>query len=466
MRPIEIETTPRRTASKSILVVEDDITLSTLIVDHLQRVGYSVKSAGSWQEGRSLVAQEVPNLLIMDNRLPDADGIEVLPELSNQTAVIILTAYGSVQNAVQAIKAGASEYLTKPINLDELELVVARALETNALRQEHLFWKSRARDSNRHTLVGNSSRFKRLIELIELVAPSDMTVLVQGESGVGKELVARAIHQTSSRTDQNFIVVDCCTLQEALFESELFGHEKGAFTGAAQLKKGLIEGAEGGTLFLDEIGEIEPSAQAKLLRLLDTGQFRRVGSNRNLRADVRVVAATNRDLEQEVQEKRFREDLYYRLTGFVVNVPALRERSEDIPALVQHFLKFNSLSRRSDKAISPAALDQLIRYEWYGNVRELRNVIERAIVVSGDQKTIEPQHLGLHSRNGNYLETTSLLFDHEPTLEDIQVEYLNRLLSKYQGHRATIARVLGVSERNLYRLINRYGLSKPHEQAQ
>ncbi len=460
MQPIKQQTEDHPRVSKSVLIVEDDSTLSILISDCLARAGYAVRCAGSWSKGEALVAEEEPDLLIMDVRLPDANGIEVLPGLSNHLPVIVLTAHGSIQDAVKAMKAGAMEYLAKPVNLDELELMVKRAIETNALRQEHLFWKSRARGSPRHAMVGGSQAFDRLTELIRLVGPSDMTVLIHGESGVGKELVSRAIHESSERSEKNFIVVDCCTLQETLFESELFGHERGAFTGATQRKKGLIEGAEGGTLFLDEIGEIELSVQAKLLRMLDTGQFRRVGGNHNLRADVRVVAATNRDLEQAVKEKLFREDLYYRLTGFVLNVPALRERREDIPRLVKHFMKYNSMSRRADKEISDAALSQLMQYDWPGNVRELKNVVERAIVVSEDQKTIEPRHLGLQTRNCDHLDTTSLLFDYEPTLENIEEEYLKRLLSKYHGRRATVAQVLGVSERNLYRLINRYKLSK------
>jgi transcriptional regulator with PAS, ATPase and Fis domain len=278
--------------------------------------------------------------------------------------------------------------------------------------------------------------------------------------GPGKELVARAIHENSDRASRNFVPVDCCTLQEKLFESELFGHEKGAFTGADRQKRGLIEGAEGGTLFLDEIGEIDTSIQAKLLRVLETGTFRRVGGTKDLHANARIVAATNRDLEAISREGQFRADLYYRLSTFVIEVPPLRERREDIPYLATHFVQNHNFSRRINKGIAGEALRRLTAYNWPGNVRELRNVIERAIILSRDSNTIRPEHLAFGAGGGKGGVKVNVSFDHDPTLEELQAEYLRLQLSKHSGHRAKVAEVLAVSERNIYRLIRRYGLAE------
>ena len=286
-----------------------------------------------------------------------------------------------------------------------------------------------------------------------------MTVLVLGESGSGKELVARAIHEQSPRAQRNFVAVDCCTLQENLFESELFGHEKGAFTGADRKKQGLIEGAAGGTLFLDEIGEIPPAIQAKLLRVLETGRFRRVGGTRDLTADVRIVAATNRDLKAMSEKGEFRADLYYRLEAFTIYTPPLRERREDIPYLVEHFIHNHDFSMRIKKSVTRESMRKLIAYDWPGNVRELKNVVERAIILSRNSRTIRDQHLTFgackQESNGFQLDLPA---GAEPTLEELEASYLKMLLEKHAGHRATVARTMGISERQVYRLIRKYGL--------
>ena len=443
---------------KDILIIEDDKTLNTLMARLLKGMGYPVRSALDWETAKDYLSGNEPALIVLDCRLPDIDGHNVILEVANQYPVIVLTAYGSVQNAVRAMKEGAAEYLTKPVNLDELELIVKRTLETEALRKEHQFYRRQIRALGETRMVGRSKALAQVNGLIDAVAPSDVTVLIEGESGVGKELVANEIHQRSARTDHNFIEIDCCTLHHSLFESELFGHERGAFTGADRKKPGLIEGAEGGTLFLDEIGELDISLQAKLLRVLESGVFRRLGSTKDLRANVRVVAATNRNLEQLSREGKFRRDLYYRLSSFLVQVPPLRERREDIAELVEHFACHLDIPLRVKKTVSTAAMKQLVAYDWPGNVRELRNIIERAIILSGGSHEIRPEHLAFGTSESMAPAGTSLSFDHDPSLEEIEQHYLEKMLEKHSGHRAYVAKVLGISERNLYRLIRKYGL--------
>lgn len=439
-----------------ILIIEDDKVLCRLLSEQLQRSGYDVDSLHQWADVKPYFQHNEPNLILADARLPDTNVMQHLSWLSQQAPIIMLTAYGSVRDAVEAMQAGVAEYLVKPIDPDELNVTVQRVLEYARIRREYQY--CRARSNKPSYMVGNSPALAEMQEMLEAVAPTDMTVLIQGESGAGKELVARAIHDLSERHDHIFAPVDCCTLQEKLFESELFGHERGSFTGADRKKQGLIEAAEAGTLFLDEIGEIEPSIQAKLLRVLETGEFRRLGDVKDLRANVRIVAATNRDLEAMSSDGGFRSDLYYRLSAFVLQVPSLRERKEDIPALVEHFIANHNFSRRIDKAPSTAALEFLLDYDWPGNIRELRNVIERAIILSGNNPEIAPQHLVISpARTGT--DRKSTLFEKEPSMEEIERDYLEFLLERYQGHRAQIAAIMGVSERSLYRLIKRHSLS-------
>jgi len=448
--------------SRQILVIEDDQTLNQLITRALVKHGYAATGAENWTQARAYLAEREPRLIITDVRLPDGDSLDILPELVDSYPVIVLTAYGSVRNAVDAIKRGAADYLLKPISLDELLLTVARTLENVQLRQENQFCKRQlgARNGLHQMLVGNSTTIDEVMRLVEAVGHEDITVLVTGESGSGKELIAHAIHRHSPRAKRSFVAVDCCTLQEKLFESELFGHEKGAFTGADRQKKGLIEVAEGGTLFLDEIGEIDGTIQAKLLRILETGQFRRLGGTRDLVANVRVVAATNRNLAEMVEEGSFRADLYYRLNCFNIQVPPLRERREDIPLLAQHFLRNHNFSRRIDKQISPAAIRKLVAYDWPGNIRELKNVIERAIILSRDKPMVGPEHLafGTATQRGSAL--VSFSFNHDPTLEELEAEYLSLQLKKRSGRRAEVAETLGISERSVYRMIKRFDLEQ------
>ncbi len=443
-----------------ILVIEDDLTLNRLIVKQLDAQGYQTTGARSWKEADVYLEAHEPHLVITDVRLADGDTLRRLPDLVKMQPVVVLTAYGSVRDAVAAMKAGAYEYLVKPASPDELALVVKRAIDDAALRSDHLFCRQRlkAREGMADFMIGVSETLMRTKDTIAAVAPTDVNVLIQGESGAGKELVARAIHDHSERAGRNFVPVDCCTLQEKLFESELFGHEKGSFTGADRQKRGLIEGAEGGTLFLDEIGEIDGSIQAKLLRFLETGVFRRVGGTKDLHANARVVAATNRDLQAISETSGFRSDLYYRLSTFVIDVPPLRDRREDIPYLAAHFIQNHNFSRRIDKRISSDAVRRLTAYDWPGNVRELKNVVERAIILSRESDIIRPEHLAFGASANRTSTKVSVSFDHDPTLEEVQAEYLRLQLSKQSGHRAKVAEVLGISERNIYRMIRRYGL--------
>jgi DNA-binding NtrC family response regulator len=445
---------------KQILIVEDDAVLNRLIVKQLRNQGYDVTGATSWSEADRFLAAHEPHLLITDIRLPDGDTLERLPDLVKHQPVVVLTAYGSVRNAVAAMKAGAFEYLLKPASPDELLLVAQRALDDAALRNDHKFCRQRlrAKEGSGNFMIGVSAPLLRIKETIAAVAPTDINVLIQGESGSGKELVARAIHESSERAKRNFVAVDCCTLQEKLFESELFGHERGAFTGADRQKRGLIEGAEGGTLFLDEIGEIDATIQSKLLRVLETGVFRRVGGTKDLQANIRVVAATNRDLEAMSSGGDFRSDLFYRISAFVIDTPPLRERRDDIPYLAIHFIQNHNFSRRINKRLSNEAIRRLTAYDWPGNVRELKNVVERAIILSRDASAIRPEHLAFGAGGGKRQMKVNINFDHDPTLEELQAEYLKLQLTKHSGHRAKVAEVLDVSERNIYRLIRRYGL--------
>jgi len=442
----------------NILIVEDDKILNQILLSNLKKMGFHTYGVTTLAQAREYLSEYEPALVILDCRLPDGEGMELLPELNEVCSTILLTAYGTVKNAVESMKAGAAEYIVKPIDLDELEMVVKRTLENAAMRQDYQFCKKELKRSHKteKMMIGESQALNKVQELIEAVAPTDMSVLIQGESGTGKELIANELHKHSQRSDRNFITLDCCTLQEKLFESELFGHERGSFTGAHQQKKGLITGAEGGTLFLDEIGEIEAPIQAKLLRVLETGQFRRLGGTKDLRADVRIIAATNRDLEEMSQQGTFRLDLYYRLSSFVIKSPPLRERREDIPYLIEHFIKNHNFSRRINKTVMPAALKALIAYNWPGNIRGLKNIIERAIILSGNRKSIRLEDLGFSKASSN--DEVRLNYQHEPTLEEIEKDYMRMLLEKYSGHRAKIATILGISERNTYRLLKKYGL--------
>ena len=436
----------------TLLLVDDEETFRKLTAKELQRVGYDVATAGSLDEARRLLARQQFHLVLLDVRLPDGNGLDLLQEIREAapaTEIVMLTAFGTVQEAILALKQGAHDFLTKPCKLDELEAVLANALQKQVLQRGNVALRRDLARLAGENFIGQASQIRELLNLLSRVAETDSTVLIRGESGVGKELVARAVHRLSRRADQPFVVVDCASLHESLLQSELFGHEKGAYTDAIRLKHGLFEVADRGTIFLDEIGEITPPLQAKLLRVIETGVFRRLGGTADIRVNVRVITATNRALETMIKEGEFREDLYYRLNVFSLVVPPLRERRDDIPLLAAHFIRNSAVVPKRQVTVSPEAMTVLQRYHWPGNVRELVNVIERALILC-DGQTLEPEHLPLGVRlEPNFREDA----DERclTTLEEVERRYIKRVLQECKGHRHKAAEILGISERNLYR---------------
>jgi len=438
---------------KTLLIVDDDAVFNGLLRRQIESMGFASLGAGSWAEAQQRLSEIEPSAIILDFKLPDSDASRILGELRNQYPVIVLTGYGSIPNAVNAIREGAADFLTKPVNLDELELTVRRVLETAELRESNRFYRTQLASHRPGPMVFESQGMRNVQEMIDAVGPTDTTVLILGESGTGKEMVAQAIHERSPRAQRELVPIDGSGLQENLFESELFGHERGAFTNADRQKKGLIEEAAGSTLFLDEIGDIGPAIQAKLLRVLETSSFRRLGGNKTLSADARFVTATNRDIEAMSRAGTFRSDLYFRLSRFVITIPPLRERREDIEPLARHFLAL--LTRNAPTNLSGEVLKLLLAYDWPGNVRELRNAIERAVILARPGNPIRGEHLSFIPRN--QAGEVVLRFGADPNLEQIEREYLRQVMAKHGGNRQKTATVLGISERHIYRLIEKYG---------
>jgi DNA-binding NtrC family response regulator len=382
---------------KRILIAEDDKSVRDTMVDLLSEAGFEVQGARDGDEALHIMQDSSFNIVITDLKMPGADGLQVLEavkKIDNDTIVIICTGFGAVDTAVKAMKLGAFEYITKPIKIDEIKLVIARALEYQKLKTENVFLQGQLKAKYRFAnLIGDSDEMQRLFQLIEKIASTNSTVLICGESGTGKELVARAIHYNSDRRDHPMVPVNCGAIPEDLLESELFGYEKGAFTGALKTRIGRFELAHGGTIFLDEIGDMSPGLQVKILRILQEHEFERVGGIKSIKIDIRVIAATHRDLELEVKNGTFREDLYYRLNVIPLVIPPLRERKYDIPLLVRHFIeKFNVEKKRAIKGMAPEAMNCFIQYDWPGNVRELENLIERLVILK-EEGTIAREDL-------------------------------------------------------------------------
>ncbi|AFQ42677.1 sigma-54-dependent transcriptional regulator [Desulfosporosinus meridiei] len=447
---------------RRILIADDEANMRWVLERALSREGYEVEVVEDGQLAVDRAIAERPNLVLLDLKMPKMDGLTVLKTLKEyypDLMIIMMTAHGSTATAVGAMKAGAHDYLMKPFDIDELLITVAKAFEVESLREQMDYLKGEVR-SGGWQLVGNSETMNGVKHLVERVALTPATVLIQGESGTGKELVAHAIHTLSPRVNGPFIRVNCAALTETLLESELFGHEKGAFTGAHARKTGRFELADGGTLFLDEIGELSFNVQAKLLRVLQERTFERVGGEKTIKVDVRIIAATNRDLLKESQEGRFREDLYYRLSVFPIFIPPLKERREDIPLLVNHFLK-KLRTYGQAKAFSPGALKQLMEYDWPGNVRELENVVERMVIISqgsviGDE--------GLPIVNSARKVKEPDLFVLPPqgvSLEELEKSFLQQAMEQTGGNQSQAAKRLGLSRHAFLYRLEKYGID-PH----
>jgi DNA-binding NtrC family response regulator len=447
----------------SILLVDDDPAFRHVMSGELRRLGFEVATAGSGEDATALLARQERDIVLLDLRLPGMDGLETLGAIRARhpaTEVIMLTGHGSIDNAIESVRLGAFDYITKPCPLDEIQIRVQRALEQRALRQRAILLESALTPSDpAASFVGESVEFRRMLHLVELVGPSDSTVLIAGETGSGKERIAKLLHARSPRKNKPFVVVDCAALQESLLQSELFGHERGAFTGADKAKPGLFEVAHGGTIFLDEIGEISQSTQVNLLRVLDTTVFRHVGGTTEIRVDVRVLAATNRDLRAMVNKGLFREDLFYRLSTITVEIPPLRKRGADVELLARHFVSMLNERYGSRKVLGESALEVLRRHSWPGNVRELLHAVEAAaIVCEGGEILAEHLPPSVNSNRQPATAEIAALNGRLPTLVELERMHIRQALQVSSGHRGNAARILGISERNLYRKLKEHRL--------
>jgi DNA-binding NtrC family response regulator len=449
------------TKTATILVVEDELNIRTALVTMLEKRGYVARSAGTAEEALRVLDETTMDLVITDLKMPGIGGMELLrrvKEVWQATEVVVMTAYGSIETAVEAMRLGAYDYITKPIDRDRFPVLVEKALERHFLASENRELRDRLETRARfEDMIGDSALMHQIYNLVEMVAASDVTVLVAGESGTGKELLARAIHQKSPRASGPFISVNCGALPETLLESELFGYEKGAYTGAMGTKVGRFELADGGTLFLDEIGELSLKSQVDFLRVLETKEFRRLGGTKVIKVDARIIAATNRNLEEAVKQGIFREDLYYRLNVIPLRMPPLRDRAEDIPLLVQSFLREFALKHgREAQEVSREAMRLLRLYAWPGNIRQLRNVMERLIITVRD-RVVEPGHLP-DEIQATKEHIRTVLVTLGSTLEEIERDVIRRTLAEVTNHREKAAKILGISLRTLQYKIKEYGI--------
>jgi two-component system response regulator PilR (NtrC family) len=453
-----------------ILVADDEQSMREFLDIMLKKEGYKVSLASNGEEVVKLMDNDLFDLVLLDIRMPKLDGISALKKIkviAPETIVIMITAYASADTAIKAMKEGAYDYITKPFKVEEIKLIIKNALEKKNLQKENILLKQVVRDRFHFgNIIGQSSKMVSLYDLLEKVSPTKTNILIAGESGTGKELVAKAIHYNSPRKEKPFVTLNCGAIPETLIESELFGHMKGAFTDAIAMKKGLFEVADEGTLFLDEISELPLLMQVKLLRVLQDREFKRVGGTEDIRVDVRIISATNKDLEEGVKGKRFREDLFYRLNVIQIKLPSLRERKEDIPLLADHFLKkYSGELSKNISRISPEALQILLKYEYPGNVRELQNIIERAVALESSQE--------LTANNLNsYLSESPLLkkgsidieipnegIDLEKMVEDLERTLLLKALDKTKGIKKRAAELLHINFRSMRYRLEKYGLN-------
>jgi DNA-binding NtrC family response regulator len=460
----------------SLLIVDDEPDIQLVMSANLRKQGYEVEVAGDGIEALRKLEGRDYDVIVLDHQMPNLTGMQFLARLRNGAAagtgnadvpVIVVTAYGTIEMAVQAMKDGAYSYLTKPVRYEELALQIKNAVEHHRLSREVRNLRTAVEERYRFSsIIGRNPRMQEIFQSVSTVAETDATVLVQGESGTGKELIARAIHYNSQRRDKPFVVVSCSALPETLLESELFGHEKGSFTGAIRQRLGRFEMAEGGTVFLDEIGEMSMPVQLKLLRVLQEREIERVGGNQTIKVDVRVIAATHRDLQAAMQERQFRQDLYYRLNVVPIKLPPLRERLDDVPLLAAHFLqKYAAKNQKPDMTLSQEALGALCSYSFPGNVRELENIIERAVIMEkGD--TIQRGDLGFAGaagRGGPVLPTGELRpFKAMKTdlLEQFERDYLSQVLRMYRGNMTRSAQHAGMNIKNFHEKMAKYGLKR------
>jgi len=456
-----------------ILIVDDEKGMRDLLSIMLKNEGYKVDAAESATRARDLISRGTYDLVISDIAMPDGSGVDVLRtarEIQPDCIVILITAYASTESAIEALKLGAYDYIIKPFDVEELRIVLKNALEKRQLERENTLLKRELKETSRFDdLVGESSAMEQVKALLDRVAPTNSTVLIWGESGTGKELAARAIHGRSPRRAKQFVSINCGALPDELLESELFGHVKGSFTGAVATKKGLFEVADGGTIFLDEIGDTSAAMQIKLLRVLQERQIRRVGGTEQLEVDVRIITATNQDLETMVREKRFREDLYYRINVIAVQMPPLREKREDIPFLANHFLaKYNKIMGKKIREISPEAMRHLTEYGWPGNVRELENVIERAVALEGTERILPAsfnREVASRADSGQGLPVvlTDGGIDLETQLEQLRERLMSEALARTHGVQTRAAELLGMSFRSFRYFAKKYNLMEGRE---
>ncbi len=446
----------------TLLIIDDEKNIREGLQANFEMQEYNVKTAASGKEGLDLISKGDIDLVITDLRMPGITGEEVLLKVTTETPgipVIVLTGHGSIDSAVDAMRHGAYDFLTKPLNLDQLNLIVERALKSQELKIEHQELQKKILENNQFSkLIGNSPAMNQVKLLIQKVASSNASVLITGESGVGKEVVADCIHNLSKRKDNSFIKVNCAALSETLLESELFGHEKGSFTGAEKLQKGRFELAHNGSIFLDEIGEINQNVQVKILRVLQEKSFERVGGESTISVDTRIIAATNKDLEKLVKEEKFREDLYYRLNVIHIHVPPLRERKEDLPLLISHYLEeFNKENSKNIKGLDKKAKTAVYNYNWPGNIRELRNCIESAVVLCSDDE------ISLQDLPPNVSKSATDDYISMPlgiTIDEAEKLIIQATLSKYQNNKSKTADVLGIGRKTLLRKLEEYGLEQ------
>ncbi len=452
-----------------ILVVDDEQNARNALRTLLGEEGYEIAEAADGEEALAKIAELDPAVVLTDMRMPKMDGITLIKkarEAGSEAAFVMMTAFASVQAAVEAMKAGAENYLTKPLDLQAVLVFLEKALEKRRLQRETLSLRDRVREQYRlDGLVGDAPELRAVYDVVRQAAPTKATVLILGESGTGKEIIAHALHEESPRRDKPFVKVSCAALSETLLESELFGHERGSFTGAIGRKEGRFELADGGTLFLDEIGEISPATQIKLLRVLQTKEFERVGGTQTIKVDVRLVAATNRDLAAEVKAGKFREDLYYRLNVVAVTLPPLRRRKGDLPALASHFIeKYARLYGKDVRGLGPGTLNALLAHDWPGNVRELENAIERAVVLAQSREiTADDLPPSLRGSRPDRREAGSLIPG--ATLYEIEREAILRTLELVGGSTSRAADMLGISARKIqYRMKEYAQLDRQHQQ--